>query len=107
MRKIEMKLVAVEGGEPLSYKANILGALKTPSNSMGVDYEEMSKVLPIIANVERLDAGAVLYLEEADHAVLVERMKAAKYQVVHELIFAMIEDVINAPEVPLEDVSAA
>ena len=91
----------------LSYPENIIQALRTPTGQ-GIDYEEMAKVLPVIAKVEEaveVNADYVV-LEDAEHKLLADRIKQAKYGLAVQELFDMIKEIVEAPIVPLEDVSA-
>lgn len=100
MRAIELKIVESDGKPTLDYRLNIRTALCTPVGNNGVTYDEMAKVLPIIRKVDAADQ--ILLLEEAEHEILVERIKQAKYPVADQVIFDMIEDIIHAPPHVLE-----
>jgi len=100
MKKVELKTVKVTDSITLDYKEQIVNFLSTPLNPQaGTNYDEMSKVLPVIAKVRDCESPYVL-LEDAEHALLAERAKAARFTVNNPEIFAMVDYIIKGETVP-------
>lgn len=96
MKKVELKVLDVDGEAKIDYREQIITVLKAPENPQaGLDFEEMSKVLPIIDKVQ--SAGAVVLLEDAEHEEVSRRLKKARFGVAHPALFDMIKAITEAP----------
>jgi len=101
MKKIELKTINENGNVLLDYQTQIVQFLSTPLNPQaGANYDEMSKVLPLIDKVKNAGDGHHLMVEDAEHALIVERAKAARFTINRQEIFDMLRDIINAETVP-------
>lgn len=110
MKQFKLKELTIkdQGQEvPISYKEQILQALRTPLNPQGADHAEMAKVLPLIQKIMDTEPENDVLIEDDQHKTLVQYMKAARYSRTHEAIFDMVEDVANAETVKVEAVPDA
>ena len=105
MKKIFLKSVALDNADSvqtapimLDYKDTIMGLLKTPTDpQQGATFEEMAQALPVWVKFRDAKKGFVL-LENAEHKVVVDCLKNARFIQRNIEIYNMINDVINAPE---------
>lgn len=103
MKKVELKDAVMLMGEPepvevdLNYRDQIMSLLLIPLDPQaGTNYEEMAIVLPLHAIFKA--AKDFVYLEEAEHAEVVKRLKNAKFRQNTPEIFEMIRSVVEAPD---------
>ena len=104
MKKIPLKSVELSNMDSvqnapviLSYRDTIMGLLKTPTDpEQGATFEEMAQAMPVW--VKFRDAKDFVLLEDADHKVVVDCLKNAKFIQRNMEIFTMINDVIDAPD---------
>lgn len=95
MKQIELKTVQVviDGvAKNLSYQAQLIEILRTPSDGRSADYEEVRRSIRIL---DALDAcnGAVLDLEDADFEYLKKRVLSARWPFIDRYVQAFVEDV--------------
>ena len=105
MKKVELKKVIIPADgitteQDLDYKDTIMGLLTVPKDPQaGASFEEMVEVMPIHAKFRfnATDIGYIL-LEDAEHKIVVERLKGAKFNRNSAEIFEMIQSVVDAEE---------
>jgi len=79
VKLIPLKTVTVElDGKPtrISYKAQLIEIIKTPSDGRLADYEEVRKSIRLLDILAEAQAEQELSLEDADHAYLAQRVNA-------------------------------
>lgn len=104
MKKIELKTITMDNADSvqnapveLKYKDTIMGLLKTPKDpQQGATFEEMAQALPVW--VKFRDAKEFVLLEDAEHKVVVDCLKNARFIQRSMEIYTMIKDVIDAPD---------
>lgn len=106
MKKVTFKRLANEEW-PHEIMASIL---ELPTNGQGVTVDEMEQMIPLIKKlraVEKVDVGvSELYLEDAEHKALVERITTYNGWARNtEEIYDMIKAVENAPDVQFDGVA--
>ena len=106
MKKIAFKTVTTQIGEEsviIDYKGQINALMLIPLNpEKGTNYEEMAKIMPILAKLDT-ESNYVL-LEDAEHEEVVKRLKNGKFRQNTPEIFEMIQHVIDAPDHLIEAV---
>lgn len=111
MRQVELKTITESTLDPrtgkpvettFSYRENILNALRYPQGQQqGLDYAEMAKVIPLIQRLQKAKDGESILFEEADHAVIVERVKGLRWLVAAETAFDFVTYIKDRPEAPV------
>ena len=106
MKKVTFKTVTTlifEEETQLDYKEQIHSLMLIPLDpEKGTTYEEMEKIMPILAKLKT--AKDYVLLEDAEHEETVKRLKNAKFRQNTPEVFEMIQSVINAPEHLIEAV---
>lgn len=83
----------------LDYLSSLRQVIRAPLNAgAGIDMEEMEKGLRLLRALEGLKTGGILKLEDADHAHLCDKIRAARWAAVDERIMRFVKDVLNAVE---------
>lgn len=105
MKKIELKKVnipadGVTTAQDLDYRDTIMGLLTVPKDpQVGATFEEMLEVMPIHKKFsDRPESSKFILLEDAEHKVVIDRLKGAKFNRNSIEIFDMIQSVIDAKE---------
>lgn len=105
MKKIELKKVNIPAdgvitAQDLDYRDTIMGLLTVPKDpQVGASFEEMLEVMPIHRKFSERPASAkFILLEDAEHKVVVDRLRGAKFNRNSIQIFEMIQSVIDAQE---------
>ena len=111
MKKIEFKTAEYEndlyGKGTIVYKNEMENLLLAPADpSKGTTPAEMREVMPIYLKLvaEKKD---YIILEDAEHKILADRFEGAVFKFNSPEIHQMCEDVKNAEEYVLKDVSSA
>ena len=106
MKKITFKTVSTQIGEEtvkMDYKEQIHSLMLIPLDpEKGTTYEEMEKIMPILAKLKT--TKDYVLLEDAEHEETIKRLKNAKFRQNTPEVFEMIQSVINAPEHLIEAV---
>ena len=101
MKKIPLKIVtAIIRGEKtqLIYRTNIRQLLIAPIDpDAGTSFSEMAEIIPILEKFAQAD-GEYLLLEDAEHALVSARLKAARFVENSVDLFDMVRSVIEAPD---------
>ena len=109
MKKVQFRTTTMEiQGEqiPLDYQIEIGKLMLIPLDPQkGSNYEEMDAIMPILAKLKLAKLGYVL-LEDAEHKLVVERLKAAHFIQNTLEIHTMLSSVINAPDHLIEAIDA-
>jgi hypothetical protein len=95
MKKIVIR--EVEGKPDLSTKT-ILTLVVSNSPNKAIDVNEMRKRVTILEALDQAKEGGI-YLEEADHKVLVEAITTFPWSQANKTLLTIIDDVINAETV--------
>lgn len=95
MKNIPLKTVEVPiDGQPkkLSYKAQLIEILRTPSASNGADYDEVRRSIRILDKLDETK-GDTLQLEDADFEYMKQRVLNARWPLIDKYVMAFVEDV--------------
>jgi len=103
MKNVELKQTKI-GELTLDYRDHAVQALCIPLDPQGVNYDEMSKVLPIVKKLKAAKVPGYVLLEDAEYDILVKRVKNLRYQTATVEVFEMLDELTNAPEVQLDEV---
>lgn len=108
LRRVQMRQDALNPDNTkmmtLDYKEEAIRLLLTPLDpNAGTNYEEMTQIMPVHAKlsaVEYPDVGdATVQLEDAEHKILVERLKNAKFRINSPEVFEMIRTLSHPKKV--------
>ncbi len=92
MKQVLLKVVELEDGILLNYKNELKTVFKTPADPrVGAEIEEMRKSIRILDALDKVQ-GNVLELEDADYAYLQDRMRKAKFGMVHPAVVDFIDE---------------
>lgn len=94
MRAIELKTAKFEDGGDLNYRDYLLNIVKTKSEGMLLD--EVAQVIRVIGAVRQ--ANETLYLEDADHAYLVQRIDRVSWTVADQVVLDFVHDIKEATQ---------
>ena len=105
MKKIELKktIIPADGvitEQKLDYRETIMGLLTVPKDPQaGATFEEMVEVMPIHQKFkDRPESALFVLLEDAEHKIVVDRLKGAKFNRNSIQIYEMIQCVIDSAE---------
>ena len=91
MKTIKLKVVEMDGRQ-FDYKEELKTVFRAPADPQrGADYEEMRRSMRVLDALDK--ANDTLVLEDADFTNLQERVKKARFVMVHPIIVQFIEDV--------------
>lgn len=105
MKKILLKKTIIPGDgvmteQTVDYRETIMGLLAVPKDPQkGATFEEMLEVMPIHQKFKDRPASAqFVLLEDAEHKIVVERLKNARFNRNSIQIFEMIQSVVDSKE---------
>jgi hypothetical protein len=110
MHRIALRVIAdevpnavtgvIEEGGKVYYRAQIINLLRFPQGGgQGIDFVEVGKLMPLLAKVRASADESDLLLEDAEYALVTDRLKAARWSAVSGSLMAFINDVIAAPSI--------
>jgi hypothetical protein len=94
MKSIALKTVEVViDGTPkkLSYQAQLIEIMRTPTGDKGADIEEIRRSIKVLDALEK--TGDTLQLEDADFEFMANKIKYARWPVIDRYVLQFIEDV--------------
>lgn len=84
----------------LSAKEQILSVLSRPMGQ-GTTYDEMATIIPLINHIR--SSSGFLYLEKAEHSLIVKYLKSTKWAANEPAIFEWLRSIIDAPDILVEE----
>lgn len=99
MKKVELKEIPLDDKSKLVYLTEMITCLRAPAGEGGTDLEEMATVIPIIQKLKAAGGETSILLEDAEHAVIAERIKNQKFALNHEALYEMLTDITEADSV--------
>ena len=112
MRELLLKVATTTGDsrtgdteivKPFPYRQTLIGLLKfAPATSIGVDLEEIAKLIPIIRKLSEADDLAEILLEDEEWRLIKGRVETAKWNSADQAILDLIEDIRSAPSTTLD-----
>ena len=95
---------AKEKSGTLDCRGLIMTVLLIPSNQeQGMNYEEMSRVMPLHLKFKGLkNSDNEILLEDEEHKTVVQRIRAAQFHKVTPELFEMMSTIIDAEDIEVE-----
>lgn len=100
MRRIQLKVVPVDGENDLSYKEHLVTLAEIPMDQQkGVGIEEMRKSVRLLDKIEQAPEEGFIDLEDADFEFLKQKLEKVTFKRTSRELLQFLDDVLASEQI--------